>query len=165
MRERDISAGFAILTTSSGTIEDNLSDIVASMDHYFVETFREWERQGLIEGDVITEKGWDVLTDDSLRLERNCLAWLRKTFDNALDEGHGGHDGEELIGTFWFDPTDTEQMEWIHQGTFESIRMLEHLPNAEAEKLLTGLSKFGYGLLDAEIQFFNVPQEILDQLN
>lgn len=105
------------------------------------------------------------MTDDSLRLERNCLAWLRKTFDNALDEGHGGHDGEELIGTFWFDPTDTEQMEWIHQGTFESIRMLEHLPYAEAEKLLTGLSKFGYGLLDAEIQFFDVPQEILDQLD
>ena len=107
-----ISAGFAIDLYPEHVIEANVED--AFDPRHGIATAAE-RAEALAEGVItdageLTEKGWEWLNDDDAKLERAALGWLRANFIGARDEGHGGHGGEELIGTFWVNPRSKKQM-------------------------------------------------------
>jgi hypothetical protein len=55
--------------------------------------------------DVAEERGitldWDKLNEDNRTIEWNFLRWLERETKGARDEGHGGYNGDELVGTIW----------------------------------------------------------------
>lgn len=107
----------------------------------------------------ITRKGWDVLSEDVGRLERNALEWLRKILEGATDEGHG--DFGDLIGGFWFDARNPKQLEIVLAGVEHGISESNFDLDPHAWK---GVSDFGISLLDVGINL-NVEKEVLDKAN
>lgn len=164
---REASAGFAIETYDQRTIEEN------AREKFGPEYGEPADRDEALQLDVvdpegaITQRGWDQINDDVERLERNTLAWLRRKFPNGIrDEGHGGHDGNELIGTVWFDPTDLEQADLIDLaadagGSQERIDMVDASYGGLADTAFDGVSWFGGFVLGGQVTFFSVePQDM-----
>jgi|SRR5271170_750238 len=120
----------------------------------------EYLRKNFIDKDgSITRKGWDVLSEDIGRLERNALEWLRKTLEGASDEGHG--DFGELIGGFWFDARNPKQLEIVLAGVEQGISESNFDLDPHAWK---GVSDFGISLLNLNV-YLNVEKEVLDKAN
>lgn len=94
------SCGFAI------SVGDQM---IQSMAHDFVEEHGVPKAfKKLVEADgTITPAGWEKLTRDVLKVESNALAWLRKTFLGARDDGHDT--AGDLVGSLFYDPSDTRQ--------------------------------------------------------
>jgi hypothetical protein len=119
-------------------------------------------RDGLIDGDGgITRKGWDLLNADSLKLERNSLAWLRRKFQGVRDEGHDSYD--DLVGSLWFDPQAPEQAYLIDLASSEGRGERADMSDASYSDLpyvaFDGVSDFGSSVLGGAINFFNVEPE------
>lgn len=106
-------------------------------------------RLGLMDSKgTITEKGWEVLNRDLTTLERNAMAWLRRKFFSARDDGHDSHG--DLVGTVWADPRDIEQkklLDIVRDGSEEKID-LGDIPNG-----YKGVSEFGLSVLGGDINF------------
>ena len=94
----------------------------------------------------------------------NSLAWLRKHFVNARDEGHGGHNGDELIGTFWFDDEDPEQADLVELGMDDRIDMSDSSYGALADYAWKGVSSFGASVLGGQINFFDIGKDVLEKV-
>lgn len=166
LSRREADAGFAITTYDQRTIEDNA-----------------WERFGPKWGDpkdrrkamddgwvdasgAITQAGWDQLNDDVHQVERNAMAWMRGTFTDARDEGHGQYD--DLVGTFWFDPDDYEQSRLVElaadTGRMERVDMNDASYGDLAYTAFDGVSDFGAAVLGGHITFFDVKPEDMEAL-
>jgi hypothetical protein len=122
-------------------------------------------RAGFIdEQGAITRKGWDQLSDDVMRIERNAMAWMRKKFLHVRDEGHGSFD--DLVGTFWFDPTDPEQAALVElaaqEGRQERIDMQDASYGDFAHTAMDGVSDFGWSVLGGAIYFDHVEPEDME---
>jgi len=128
--------GFAISTPSQDMLEENAR-----------------ERPGR----ELTDEDWEVLNDDIGRIENNFLKLLDETLDSARDEGHGGKDGEELIGTAWYDPDNKEQLDFVMERT-----EWEDSPDIDRDlDVYKGVSELGLDVMgsDARVEFFDVPEE------
>lgn len=158
------SGGFAISTYDERHVQDNAHERFGPR-YGDPEDRKEALAAGLVDarGDI-TEKGWELLSKDIQRLELNSLAWLRKHFRNARDEGHGGHDGDELVGTFWFDDEDPEQADLISLGTSERIDMSDTSFGSLADYAWKGVSDFGASILGGQIQFFDIDKDVLEKV-
>ena len=162
--KREADAGFAIGIHDQGVIEQNARER-ADEDHGDPEWRDEMVHLRLMtkDGDI-TPRGWDLLNRDIERLERNSLAWMRATFNHVRDEGHGSTD--ELIGTFWFDPTDSNQA-WLvelatPEGRSERIDMNDSSFGDLANMAFNEVSDFGGSLLGGQIVFFDVKPEDME---
>jgi hypothetical protein len=157
-RKHEAEAGFAIGIHDEGVIEDNTRELMSSP---------EWRGEMVHDGFVtkdgeITRKGWDQLNADIVKVERNSLSWLRRTFNHVRDDGHSSHD--ELVGSFWFDPTDYNHA-WLVElaspspGRSERIDMVDSSYGDLASYALNGISRFGESVLGGQITFFDVQPE------
>jgi hypothetical protein len=170
--EHEAHAGFAVWTDPQWTIEDNARDRFSARWGDKEDRKRAIDA-GMIDDDAnttITDRGWDQINKDVAQLERNSVAWLDKTFISSRAEGHGGHGGEELIGTVWFDPTNPEHAELIELayddqgrgsgfGRSERIDMNDASYGGLANSVWTGVSDFGASVLGGQIMFFDVSPE------
>jgi hypothetical protein len=102
----------------------------------------------------ITPKGWDRLTVDTEKFERSALAWLRKTFEDARDEGHDKHGA--LIGTVWWDPKNKKQRALIEQGSAEDGVIDAN--DRELSAAWKGCSDFS-SVLGGQVTFFDTGLE------
>ena len=114
-------------------------------------------------------------TDDPV-LEHNTLKWLRKIFPSVRDEGHGSSD--ELIGTIWMDPNNSEQMSLLsnhYSGEdlppdggildFPGLYLAgdsETYIDETGEEEETGEIE---GLISVYLRFFDVPEAIVEKFN
>ena len=156
------SAGFAVDFYGQDIIESNAED---SFREAGTAQKHEMLATGFIDKQgAITKKGWNQLNKDIAQIERNAMTWLRKTFHNARDEGHGQH--EDLIGSFWFDPLDPEQAHLIdlasEGGRQERIDMTDASYGDFADTAFNGASDFGATVLGGSITFFAVKPEDME---
>lgn len=108
----------------------------------------------------ITAKGWEQLNKDILVLERNAMAWMRKTFNSARDEGHSD---DELVGTFWFDTGKVNQAEMLVMGLRERIDMSDTSYGDLGDTVWKGVSDFGASVLGGAINFFDIDDEAKEE--
>src|SRR5208337_1893174 len=93
--ERD--GGFAIATYDEHHIDSN-ADERFGIKYGDAQERKHFKALGLLDAaGKIAPSGWAQLNKDVLTLERNAMAWLRKSFTSARDEGHSDSD---LVGTF-----------------------------------------------------------------
>jgi hypothetical protein len=168
----EADAGFAIGVYDQGMIESN-ADVQFGLGRHVDPRDRAWaEEEGLFNNDsgtkegTITAKGWDLLNDDIAKIEKNAMAWMKRKFLDARDEGHGGHGGEELIGTFWFDPRNADQAQLVDlaadTGRQERIDFVDTSFGDFGDTAFDGVSKFGGLILGGGITFFDVKPEDME---
>jgi len=109
----------------------------------------------------ITKRGWNQLNKDIGVLERNAMAWLRKTFNSARDEGHDSFD--DLAGTFWFDTGKVNQAEMLMMGLNERIDMVDTSYGDLGDTVWKGVSNFGGLVLGGGIKFYGIDDEAKEE--
>jgi len=115
------TAYFAISTYTQDVVEANAEDTFGPRGE--PDGRRTAMADGLVdEAGAITPQGWEVLNQDVMKLERNSLAWLRKKFVFARDDGHDSR-GDLLVGTVWYDAGSRAQRELIDLGESERVDM------------------------------------------
>lgn len=100
---------------------------------------------------AITERGWEVLNRDALKLEANALAWLRSKFPTVRDEGHDRYG--DLVGVLWYDPRNRSQNTIVETGLNERIDMVDSTYGDLANSVWKGVSEFGQSVLGGAINF------------
>lgn len=160
-RSPESSAGFSIAIYAEHLIEDNARDRFSRRArHGDAEADAEARSHAIQAGywngedEEITEKGWETLNEDVLKLERNALAWLRKNFASAHDEGHDGYG--DLVGTVYFDKNNERQSELIELGEKDRIDMVDTSYGDLGDTAMNGVSDFGANVLGGQINFFDV---------
>lgn len=118
MAKRERQCGFAIALSQQREIEER------ALEKFGEDPDEEFQKLSVEAGFVtkdgsITEAGWAQLQKDMQQAERNALAWLKKHFVGARDEGHDSHD--DLIGTLYWNPRSKKQREMIMLGANERI--------------------------------------------
>jgi hypothetical protein len=159
---RDADAGFAVGVHDQGIIESNAEDAFREADP---DEKQIQKASGFVDnGGAITKKGWDQINSDIAQIERNAMTWMRKTFKDARDEGHDSHG--ELVGTFWFEPTDPKQAYLVelaaNSGRQERIDMVDLSFGDLASTAFDGVSDFGASVLGGQITFFDVKPEDME---
>lgn len=169
-RREEQSCGFAIGTYSEDIIEANAKESYGPeyahpATHAGSESY-EMQKAGLVDAKgQITKKGWEVLNEDVGQLERNSLRWLQKTFEGARDEGHGGYNGDELLGTVWFDLDNPHQVETLDIGIDERIDMSDSSYGDLANVVWKGVSRFGESVLGGAIHFFDISDDMKEEIS
>ena len=159
---RESEAGFAIGVYHQSHIEENARERIDPR-YGDADLRREWIAAGWIDKKgAITAKGWALLNQDIDRAEHNSLEWLRKKFQHARDDGHDSHD--DLVGSFWFDPTNPEHAELIDlasssPGRSERIDMSDASFGDLADTAFDGVSDLGGNVLGGQIVFYGVKPE------
>lgn len=159
---RESEAAFAIGIYHQDHIEENLRERIDPR-YGDADLRREWTAAGWIDKEgELTQKGWDLLNDDIDKLERNSLSWLRRKFQHARDDGHSSTD--ELVGSFWFDPTNPEHAYLIDlasssPGSSERIDMSDASFGDLADTAFDGVSDLGGNVLGGQIVFYGVKPE------
>lgn len=148
------SCGFAIGTYDERMIEEDARAFVE--EH---ELPREFEKFLNANG-TITPAGWEQINKDVSKIERNAVAWLRKTFVSARDDGHTGN---ELVGSVWYDPSNKDQMELLElaspsPGRGERIDFQDR-SFGNFSSSMDGVSRFGQTVIGGCIVFFDVDEE------
>jgi hypothetical protein len=154
-----IDGGFAIYTTHEYTLLDNTRERFEHGD-------TDWLEKNLVDQDGnLTDKAWDILNEDDVRIERNVITWLQDTFYNARDEGHGGYGGEERIGTLWVDTDDTKQtgLIWDEDGDKFDDPWYDHDFDKEVwDRWYEGTSDLTKSVLDVQLDFFSFAEDLND---
>jgi hypothetical protein len=142
--------GFSISTYGEDLVEDNARD---RMDARYgdPEFRRNATRMKLIGPNGITERGWAILNEDIMKLERNALRWLRNNFGSVRDEGHDSYG--DLVGVVWWDPRNRKQRDLVETGISERIDMTDSSYGNLANTVWEGVSPFGQSLLGGQINF------------
>jgi hypothetical protein len=154
------SAGFDIHTDHEDVVEDNARERFGP-DYGDAADRAKRLKEGLVdEKGKITRRGWDLLNKDIATLERNGLAWLRKTFGNASDQGHDAQGG--LIGSVSFDPLNVAHARNILMGKNERIDFSDASYGDFARDAWKGVSDFGQEVLGGSINFFDVDANALE---
>jgi hypothetical protein len=159
----EVDLGWAF-DVGSHTIESNLSDLFYNGPED--DEVAEWVTQGWVTPDgELTREGTDELTDGLLRMERNFIQWMKKTYSGARDEGHGP--GDELVGTFWLDTGDRKQLKQLGQFTDANERNDEYeLIDHEfyEPEIYKGVSSLAARLADLTTIYFNVPEWLAEMI-
>lgn len=155
-KKEEREGGFSIGTYDQSLIEENMDGLGSENARSHL------VKQGLItEANKLTEAGYEHLNNDIVRLERNALDWLKKTFNSVRDEGHN-HD--DLVGTFWWDPTNKNQLEEIAIGLSERVDMSDASYGTLSRDAWKGVSSFGQLVLGGAINFFDIDSDEIDTL-
>jgi hypothetical protein len=120
-KAKERTAGFAIDCGDDRTIADAAHE--AFVEH---ESIKELAVDAgyMTSAGEITKAGWEQLSKDVMQIERNCLAWLKKSFPNGVrDEGHDSRD--DLVGTLWWNPRSKKQRELLELGRDERIDFVD----------------------------------------
>lgn len=160
--KREADAGFAVDVYPQELVEENAHERFNEDPEFR----KKATKAGLLEirsGDI-TLAGWAKLNADIRQIEGNALAWLHEKFTNVRDEGHGTHG--DLIGTFWFDPTDPEQAHLVElaadTGRQERVDMVDASYGDLAKTAFDGVSDFGASVLGGGVTFFDVKPEDME---
>lgn len=86
-----MSCGFVVGTGSRGLIEDN------------------WEED---HGQIPSDKDWDRIIRNILRIEKDVVSWLGKYLGRARDEGYVDNN---LVGTCWVDWDNRKGLELVYE--------------------------------------------------
>jgi hypothetical protein len=158
---REANAGFAVGVYDQRLVEENAHERFNEDPEFKKKAIKE----GLLEirsGDI-TQAGWQQLNADIRQIESNALTWLHKKFVNARNEGH---DDTDLVGTFWFDPTDPDQAYLVDlaadSGRQERIDMQDASFGDLSDTVWEGVSDFGASVLGGGITFFDVEPEDME---
>jgi hypothetical protein len=159
----EAEAGFAIGTYPQDLIEDNARNKFEDVE-YNPEFREETLKAGFMDDSgEITKTGWDQLNEDVLRIEKNAMRWMKRTFLDARDEGH---DDADLVGSFWYDPRDPDQAHLVDlaadTGRQERIDMVDTGFGDLGLTALDGVSDFGAHVLGGGITFFDVKPEDME---
>jgi hypothetical protein len=155
------SGGFAISTYSQDIVESN------AVEHFGPKHGDPSDRKKALSASLVsstgatTRKGWAVLNKDVQKLELNSMEWLRKTFENAREEGHND---DELVGTFWFDASNKHQAEMVEMGVHERIDMSDASFGDLAKSVWSGVSWFGQAVLGGAISFFDIDADAMEEI-
>ena len=155
-------AGFAIHTDHEDVIKDN------AREHFGPDYGDDADRAKALKGGLvdakgeITRHGWEVLNKDFRTLENNSLAWLRKVFGRASDQGHDS--SGDLIGSLSFNPRNATQAHNIVVGKNERVDFSDASYGDFARSgAWKGVSDFGQSVLGGHITFFDIqPPEAFD---
>lgn len=143
----EFSCGFAISTSDEYLIEENYRSKL--------------EEEGK-EFSSFTSAEVKQINADSVRLERNALAWINENIGQATDQGHGGHEGMELIGNVWVELDGSEKSRQrvaiLLQGFFDSLYEWD-LPMYEG----VGDNLLGHSQ-DVVVQFFAIEEAEAEML-
>jgi hypothetical protein len=159
-----MNIGFAIITSDFEYVQDCITeDVEYNREDKDMDTLI---NAGLItDSGEVTQLGWDTLNEDSMKIERNVLNYLKETFVFASDEGHDS--GGDLIGSLDINVNDSKQLEAI-DGEFisENSRIIhsDNFTNEESIKFINGISDFGKMYLEVEIEYFDIPPELEEKL-
>lgn len=163
--EASASAGFAIHTDHEDVIKDNARERFGP-DYGDPKDRAKALKTGFVDAQgKITDRGWEQLNKDFRTLENNALAWLRKTFGRASDQGHDS--SGDLIGSLSFDPRSVKQARNIYMGSQEGAQERIDFNDASygdfaGSGAWKGVSDFGQQVLGGHITFFDVqPREAL----
>jgi hypothetical protein len=151
------SCGFAIGIYNEDMIEADANELYS--DDRLSDGNERFMTKG---GSGINDAGWAQLNDDIPILERNCLDWLRKKFNKVRDDGHDSYG--DLVGSIWYDPENTEQMELLElaspsPGRSERIDMHDAGFGDLSYSCWRGVSSFGNAVLSGAIVFFDCDEE------
>lgn len=151
----DASAGFAVHTDHEDVIKDNAREHFGP-DYGDAADRARVMKAGLVDASgKITDRGWEVLNKDFRTLENNALAWLRKVFGRASDQGHDS--SGDLIGNLSFDPRSAPQAHNIVVGKNERIDFNDASYGDFARSgAWKGVSGFGQDVLGGHITFFDI---------
>lgn len=159
---REEQGGFAISTSDERTIEDWAHDKFGPK-YGEKDDRRNAMRAGVVDREGnITQKGWDILSQDAQRLERNALAWMKKKFISVRDEGHDGHG--DLVGSFWYDPSNPAHAALIDLALNERIDMTDSSYGDLADSVWSGVSRWGSSLLTGQINFFDIDEDVKEAI-
>lgn len=155
-KKRQIYEGwFSIVTGRESDVEDRAQDKFGPRGEE-PEDRRAFLKKGLIDKrGGITREGWDTLSDDIDRVERNAIAWLSASLNNASDEGH---DDERRVGGFTFDAGDSKQMDIVNLGVDTGINSSDPDLDSHAWQ---GVSQFGIAILDVDIYLSVAADDLL----
>lgn len=150
----EATAGFSVHTDHEDVIKDNARDRFGP-DYGDAAERAKRMKAGLVDAQgKITDRGWEQLNKDVSTLERNALAWLRKTFGRVSDQGHS--DGD-LIGGLSFDPRSPAQAYNIVMGKGERVDFSDASYGDFARSgAWDGVSIFGQDVLGGHITFFDI---------
>jgi hypothetical protein len=165
-KAEEASAGFAIHTDHQDVIESNAREHFG-LDYGDAKDRAKMMKAGFVghQGEI-TDRGWEQLNKDISTLERNALAWLRKTFISASDQGHGS-DGD-LFGGLSFDPRSVKQARNIYYGAREGRQeRIDFTDTSHGDfagsGAWKGVSDFGQDVLGGHITFFDIqPPEAME---
>lgn len=148
-------AGFAIHTDHEDVIKDNAREHFGP-DYGDAADRAKALKGGLIDAEgEITRHGWEVLNKDFRTLENNSLAWLRKVFGRASDQGHDS--SGDLIGSISFNPRNATQAHNIVVGKNERVDFSDASYGDFARSgAWKGVSNFGQSVLGGHITFFDI---------
>ncbi len=110
----------------------------------------------------ITMAGWAVLNDDIMKLETNALAWLRKNFNAARDDGHDNYD--DLVGEVWYESSSVKQASLIATGKDERIDMSDSSYGDLSDSVWDDVSDFGASVLGGAINFDHISPSDMDEI-
>ena len=151
----EATAGFVVFTYHEDIIKDNARDRFGPVHGDAVERAKRMRAHLVDAQGEITDRGWEQLNKDISTLERNALAWLRKTFGHASDQGHDSHG--DLIGSLSFDPHSPEQAYNIVIGKNERVDFSDtSYGNLARSGAWKGVSTFGQDVLGGHITFFDI---------
>ena len=152
---KEAAAGFAVHTDDQGLIEDNARERFGP-DYGDAAERAKRMKGGLVDAQgKITDRGWVQLNKDISTLERNALAWLRKVFGRASDQGHDS--SGDLIGGLSFDPRTPTQAHNIVVGKNERVDFSDASYGDFARSgAWKGVSTFGQDVLGGSITFFDI---------
>jgi len=155
---------FCIHIDHEGVIKDNAHERF-STSYGDPDERAKFIKLGFIKDDddgTISGEGWDQLVMDIYELEGNSLAWLAKTFSYAKDDGHDSLG--DLVGRFWWSPTNRSQLETLEIGLRERIDMSDSGYGDLANSVWKGVSDFGQSVLGGAINFEKVDSDEVDDL-
>jgi hypothetical protein len=151
----EATAGFSVHTDHEDVINDNARERFGP-DYGDATERAKRMKAGLVDAQgKITDRGWEQLNKDVRTLENNALAWLRKTFGRASDQGHDSYG--DLIGGLSFDPRSSKHAHNIVMGKDERIDFSDASYGDFARSgAWKGVSTFGQDVLGGHITFFDI---------
>lgn len=155
--------GVFFVTINSSSVQDNATERFGA-DYGDPDLRASFIRSGLITKNrdaTITSKGWEQLVRDDRQIETNALAWLRKTFVHARDDGHDRNG--DLVGSFWWTPAKKSQLEELEIGINERIDFSDASYGSFYKTAFTKVSRFGANILDGQIGFEQVPLDAVEK--
>ncbi len=151
----EATAGFSVHTDHEDVVEDNARERFGPAYGDAADRAKALKAGNVNAAGKITARGWERLNKDIRVLESNALAWLRKIFGRASDQGHDS-DGD-LIGGLSFDPRSPTQAHNIVMGKDERIDFSDaSYGDFAGSGAWKGVSPFGQSVLGGHITFFDI---------
>lgn len=134
----EVHAGFAIITSPQGVIEDNAFD----------------------KGIELQEEDWAQISAGLERMEINAVQFLAQAFGSARNEGHDANG--DLIGSVWIDASTLAHAEILERFEYiddTAICDFDGLESIASPNLFEGVNDLTQSLVDGQIELFDLKPE------